>query len=477
MHPSVHLRRLAAVSSFIASLLTALATTSGIAAAAGLFDPATAIEMRAAPASPSSGTMRDGLRGPSDGGLRNRLVSLNANELARIVPAGANHAADRLERARALSGVVTVDLFPGVSVTAQRTDMQAPEEGGYVWVGRGGGARHAWMTLVITDNEVLGQVQTGGRLYRIEPVSGRLHRIIEIDQDKIRDDLHLPAPEELQKKSEADAPAVLGDTRTRTAINVMVAHTVNARREVGTAIQMQARINLAISLANQAFTNSGVNARFVRVGGANEINYNEESYYGGLNTSDNYVGSLCDLTGIGCSSLGVSNSRTNVFSALRSKRNSVDADLVILMRKQGSYCGVAWVLDPPRSSDANRGFSVVTSTKNYACIEGNTLAHEAGHNMGLQHDRATYKSETGSTPAPSKFNFGHVNKTGKFFTVMAYRSSCGSGCTRAPFFSTPLKRYPNPTTGQPLGIAQNFPGAADATRTLNSTRIPVSSFR
>jgi peptidyl-Asp metalloendopeptidase len=463
--PSIGLRRLTAAASVIAILLTVLPGTSGTAVAAGLFDPATAIEMRAA--------ARSSL---PEGALRNRLVRLNSAELANIVPAGADNAADRLDRARALSGAVALDLFPGVSVTARRTDMQAPEEGGYVWVGRGGGAGLAWVTLVINDNEVLGHVQTGGRLYRIEPVSGSLHQIIEVNQDRIRDDLHLAPPDELQKQAEADAPAVLGTTTT-TTISVMVAHTVTAREEIGTATKMQARINLAISLANQAFTNSGVKIRFKRVGGTNEINYNEANYYGGMSTSDNYVGTLCDLTGVGCSSLGVSNSRSNVFSALRNKRNAVDADLVILMRKRGSYCGVAWVLDPPKSSDANRGFSVVTSSSDYFCIEGNTLAHEAGHNMGLHHDRAQHKAETGNMPSSSKINFGHVDKTGKFFDIMAYRSSCGSGCTRAPYFSTPLKKYPDPNTGRRLGIPQNFSGAADATRTLNSTRTTVRGFR
>ena len=57
------------------------------AAAAGLFGPATAADMRAATPSLSAGTMRDGLRGPNAPAvLRDRLVSLNLSELARIVP-------------------------------------------------------------------------------------------------------------------------------------------------------------------------------------------------------------------------------------------------------------------------------------------------------------------------------------------------------------------------------------------------------
>jgi peptidyl-Asp metalloendopeptidase len=474
MRLSLRMSRLVAVSSLSAGFVaTAFAVTSGTAVAAGLFDPATAIEMRAAPV--AAGTMRDSLRGAGDGSLRNRLVSLNVNELARVVPAGADHAENRLERARALNGSVTLDLFPGVSVTAQRTDIHTPDDGGYVWVGRGGAARPGWVTLVIKQNEVLGQIQTGGRLYRIEPVSGNLHKVIEINQNEIRDDMHLTALPELQKKAEADLAAPLAVTTTTTTINVMVAHTVNARLELGTAARMQARINLAIALANQAFANSGVYVRFARVGGENEINYDETAYYGGPNANDNYIGALCDLTGVGCSSIGVSNSRTERFSGLRSKRNAVRADLVVLMRKQGSYCGISWIVDSPTSSSADRAFSVVTSSRNRYCIEGNLLAHETGHNMGLQHDRAQYKSETGNSPSMSKINFGYVDKVARFLDIMGYRSSCGSACTRLPYFSTPEKT--DPTTGRPLGIPQNSPGAADAVRTLNATRATIAGFR
>jgi hypothetical protein len=456
---------------FIALVGSVLAASSP-AAAAGLFDPATSIEARAAASSRST-----------EGALRNRLVRLNASELARIVPAGAEKAADRLERVKNLDGVVTLDLFPGISLTARRTNIETPNDGGYVWTGQATGPQPAWVTLVINDNEILGHVQMGGRLYSIEPVSGAVHRVIEINQDKIRDDMHITPPAGLmQKKGDAAEPAP--DTATAagvTTINVMVAHTANARAEVGTPAQMQARINLAVSLTNTAFTNSGVLIKFVRVGGANEINYNDVGLYG-AGTSNNYTGVLCDLTGFDCSGFSVANTHIASFNALRTKRNTVKADLVVLMRKQGVACGVAWVPDPPTAATSGQGYAVVTSTIGgvYNCIEGNTLAHETGHNQGLHHDRIQHKAETGVTPPASKFNFGHVDKTGKFFTIMSYRTSCGSGCTRVPYFSTPLKKYPNPTTGRPLGVAQGvagLSGAANATKTLNTTRTVVGVYR
>jgi hypothetical protein len=434
--------------------------------------------------------MRDGLRGPAAGALRHRLVSLNLTELGRVVPVGpgVSVAADRLERAKNLRGAVMLELFPGVSVNAERTGIEAPDEGGFVWVGEDRGPRHAFVTLSISNNEIVGQIQSDGKLYSIEPVSGPLHRVIEIDQTKIKDDMHPPLLLE-GSGNRTEAPVSSPDAvapMLPTTIKVLVAHTVPAKNEIGTSTQMQARINLAISLANQAFTRSGVQITFQRVGGATEVlNYNEGSYYGGLNSSTNYLGVLCDLSNLNCASSGVANNHTAAFGPVRTKRNTVAADLVVLMRKQGAACGIAW--EPNLNGTvlaANEiyGFSVVTSTKvsPYNCIEAHALAHETGHNQGLNHDRVQHKLDYGVlTPPASQFNFGHVNKTKGFVTIMSYISNC-PGCTRIGYFSTPLRKYPNATTGAPVGIAAGTAGlygAADNVKRLNMNKAIVGGYR
>jgi hypothetical protein len=459
---------------FAAAVLDANITT---AAAGSLFDPATAAEMSAAP--PSGGTMRDGLRGSSDGSLRNRLVSLNRTELARIVPVGLDKARDRLDRARTLSRAVTLDLFPGVSVTAERKDIEAPDEGGYIWAGEADGDDPSFVTLVINNDSVLGQIQKGGRLYSIEPVSGRLHRIIEINESKILKDLHLPLPPDvIQHKSEApEPPAEALDAKAVTNIKVLVANTITARAECmagGTIAQdqqcMQARINLAVSLANQAFARSGVLIKFVRVGGQVEVSYDDVNSYV-KNSSNNYIGVLCDLS----NSLCGYNNQTTKFATVRTRREQFDADLVVLMRKAGAACGVAFAPNPPTAMTSNTGFSVVTSTKGgfYNCIEGNTLAHETGHNMGLFHDRYVE-----AAASDAKFNYGYVDSTpgGRFREIMSYPDKCaaaGVSCARIPYISTPLELY----NGRKIGIPKDKPGAADGARTLNTTRAIVGAYR
>jgi hypothetical protein len=324
----MHIFKVASRAAAAAITITVVTILSSAASAAGLFDAAPVAEARTARPSPAT-----------TAALRHRLVRLNTEELARILPAAADQAADRLERARGLSAQVTLDLFPGVSVTAERADLDAPETGGFVWTGKGTGPRSAFVTLVVNEGEVLGHIQTGGKLYSIEPVSGGLHRVIEINQKLIRDDIHVNPPASfLKPRSEAAPPAE--DTRVKTTINVMVAHTAAARAEVGTVNQMQQRINMGIALANTAYVNSGVKIKLVRVGDINEINYADMTLYGGATTSANYLGALCDLSNFNCASSGVANTKTATFNALRAKRyRRIDAQTRHRLRHR-----VAWRL-------------------------------------------------------------------------------------------------------------------------------------
>jgi hypothetical protein len=487
----------------------ALAGTIGTAAAAGLFDPATAADIRAA--GPVTGTQDRLVRRPSPAILRDRLVRLNANELARIVPSGIDTASDRRERASVLTGAVTLELFPGVSVTANRTRVETPDEGGYAWSGEASG-RQAYVTLVIVNNEVMGTVQMNGKLYSIEPITGAVHRIIEINQDLIKDDIHVVPPGSVpQQKSSAPQPSLAAEAEPKvaTAIRVLIANTLGARNELpGSTVaqkqqQMEMRITLALTRTNDAFVRSQVNIKFVRVGGRTEVlNYNEAVVYGGLTGGSNDSLVLCDLSDFDC----VDNPPANraKFDAVRTKRDATKADLVILMRRISKYaCGIAWVPDPPSLAGPfptdDQGYAVVASTPASAtiagCIEGDTMAHETGHNMGLHHDRTQHRIDTGTDtnhnghidvgelgpiPPASKFNFGHVNKTKKFFTIMAYRTSCGSGCTRAPYYSNPGLTFDAGLGPAPLGVPQGTPGvsgSADTHRTLNITRATISKYR
>jgi hypothetical protein len=468
--------------------------TSGIAAAAGLFDTATQADMRlAAQALAEQDGARDRLVIRSSPlARRDRVVRVNAVELARIIPTGADKAADRLARTNDLAGSVTLELFPGVSVTAQRTNLEAPDEGGYVWLGENKG-QPSYVSLAIQDGEIVGRVLTGGKLYTIRPISGAVHRIVEIDTSKVPEGAHPQrTPErQIEDRPAKDSPLAEADAKAVTTINVLVAHTVNARNEFGPGSvavkqqRMNQEINATIARTNNAFNNSNINIKYKRVGGENEVAYGDTTLYGGggdhSGNLPNYLGTLCDLSFFNCSTIGVANNQTAKFAGVRAARNSTNADLVVLFRKFGAACGIAWEPDLKgivKPGDQDLGFSVATSSPSYGCLDTDTVAHETGHNMGMNHDRIQngkdYPSQP-SPPPPSQYNFGHVNPNKGFITIMSYFASC-PGCIIIPFYSNPNVKFQGTPTGVDAPHAGNF-GAADGALRLNNNRGVIAGYR
>jgi hypothetical protein len=101
-----------------------------------------------------------------------------------------------------------------------------------------------------------------------------------------------------------------------------------------------------------------------------------------------------------------------------------------------------------------------------SCAVSNlTLAHEHGHNLGMEHDPAN-----GSAPSSASYpwSFGHL-VDGVFRTVMSYSNQCPSGCARAPYYSNPNVVY----SGYPTGIVDQ----RDNARTANATTPVVAGFR
>jgi hypothetical protein len=122
-------------------------------------------------------------------------------------------------------------------------------------------------------------------------------------------------------------------------------------------------------------------------------------------------------------------------------------------------CGLGYMMSTPSTGFAGYAYSLVDQT----CAAGNlSLAHEMGHNMGLNHDPAN----ASGTPSYT-YAYGFQQPSGLFRTVMAYPCPAGS-CPRLMYFSNP-------------GVA--FNGHATGTSTqnnalaLNNTVSAVANFR
>jgi hypothetical protein len=136
-------------------------------------------------------------------------------------------------------------------------------------------------------------------------------------------------------------------------------------------------------------------------------------------------------------------------------RNELRADFVSMLHRTGS-CGVGYV-----SVSAGAAFNVVGP--NCGAL---TMAHELGHNMGLNHSRR--QGNTSGTRYRYGLGYGVDNS---FATVMAYPQS---------FNAKRVARFSNPNlvcNNLPCGVPVGDPNEAYAALAIFNVRTDIANFR
>ena len=395
---------------------------------------------------------------PLRGVERQRLMQLDLRALeTAVAPRGRDKAANRVQQAAELRGKVRVEVLPRVTGTFRREAISEAHGGGYVWTGVEEFGRGE-ATFVVRNDKITGQLQIADRTFRIEPVSEGMHRISEIRIDRLRPDAPHPKPrvtaeDQRSTVGTAEQPTFAESTTPDTIVDVLAPYTMRASRRG----DILADINLAVSLVNRAYRNSRVKVR---------LNLRETMLVAGYDeTAYSYSGTLYNLTdmnGADSDALG-----RRMFDAVRLRRDQVGADLVALFRQGGEFCGQAWVIEKPAPAYSSYGFSQISRD----CIAGHTLAHELGHNMGLNHDRYVEPREP-----VSQYNYGFVRVRQRDRDIMSYPDRCrdvGLKCVLRNRFSNPRQFI----DGARFGRFQKTKGAADASRRLNETRAAISEYR
>ena len=327
------------------------------------------------------------------------------------------------------------ELFEGTRYEAVLNELErrGPEDVTWRgWLGAPGGDR-----VVLTSHEgrVAGMVFSPEGVYEIAPLAGGGHRLAQIDQDRFPLCGGAPEPLDLSMPFEGDVPAA-ADSADQ--IDVMIAYTPQARTAAGGTAAIRATAQSAVDMANTAFIDSGMVARFVLV----------STILASRNDSGDMEADLYWLT----SDAGIA-----------AARDVARADMVgLLVQSGGGACGIGWVMRSPASWFASNAFQVTARS----CAVGNlSYAHEHGHNMGMEHNP---QNGAPSAQASYPWSFGHyVN--GVFRTVMSYVDPCPNGCTRVARFSNPDLTY----AGHPTGIANQ----RDNHRTGDLTAPIVANFR
>ena len=418
---------------------------------AGLFDPLPATAPNETPAS----------AGPAI--LRQRNVALNPSYLQALLGArmftvdAAGAVAQTPDRA-------TLNLFDDLKVEIVPISLARSTLGPQVLRAAviGGGTA----TLVIAGDGITAQITAGDHTVTIQPAADGAARITEYAQSSgvTPNDAERPplAPgDELPHATPGSRFEKPGAGAT-TQLRILVVYTPQALNYVSS---IRSTITLLVDDLNATLANSQVPVQFT-LAAIDQVNYAEAA--GGTSTQV-----LNDIqSGVGD------------FARIMTLRAAVNADLVSVISSFNESAGAGSFvcargslndfLDTVNSVRpyARFGFSTVTAHTNCAGSMSSSFSHEVGHNLGADHDRYVL---TNPAPGPTLYGVGYVDVTGKFRDTMAYADKCtaaGVSCPRVPYYSNPNLTY----TGRPLGVADNLPEAADASRKIGEIAPYVAQF-
>ena len=398
-------------------------------------------------------------------GVRQRLVRVDGTQL--------DHARRLVQRRRAAPALFNLLDDAVFHVVFERTASTAS---GYSLAGRIADVPSGRVVLVVNGDVLAGRVWTPQASYRIRSRGADLHIVEKVD------------PASALPLAEPRIPSLGGRAQTRrktqsavqaqdgaAQIDLLVFWTPAARQAVFGLRPVQARVDLMVAIANEAYVNGGV-AQRVRLVGATEVNYEEAM------VSD--IDRLVDPT-------------DDFLSEVHEIRDSYAADLVSgIVRFRDGLGGVAQLMTEPTQDFAPSAFSLVG-----VHALDTTLAHELGHNMGLNHDRYVVHAQrdelirVGLLSPDDKiavfpYSYGYVNQRAFggdspcWRTIMAYPAQCfdaGLIPIDLPRFSNPEQNHPSPD-GDPLGVPLDTPvtesqGPAHSVQSLNEVRHVVASFR
>jgi peptidyl-Asp metalloendopeptidase len=343
---------------------------------------------------------------------------------------------------------LTVTLPDNPDLIVERETHQPRGPRSMVWRGRSQLDRRSTATLTLYEGLLYGRIENGNDIYAVRPGANGRAVIEKINSESFDPEWGHNAATHGHEKV---PPASGGDSGQQGALSapasstadgttqivLLSVYTPQARSAAGGATQIQAQIQAAVDQANTAFANSNMIARFY-LANSEEVTYNDS---GNIETDLNWVTSNATVASL---------------------RNTFSADMVSLITSNGGgYCGIGWVQRHPGSSFAGYAFQVTARN----CLSNSTLAHEHGHNMGMEHDPAS----AGVSPSGASYpwSFGHyVN--GAFRTVMSY-DVCTISCPRMLNFSNPEILY--------NGIATGIANQRDNAYTGDLTAPIVANFR
>ncbi len=336
-----------------------------------------------------------------------------------------------------------LNLFDDVALTAVIDKTESVSTGGRSFLGRIADVEGSFVVLSVFDGIMAGNITVPGAFYQVRYVGEGVHAVYQIDQSAFPPELQpIPVPD---RGSDSSGNAVPEKGDSGGTIDVMVLYTPAARSAAGGTSAMQALITLAVSETNTGYSQSQVTQR-ARLVHSTEVSYTEVDFDTDLarlrGKTDGYMDNIHAL------------------------RDQHGADLVVLLKGGGDYCGLGYMMTSLASTFESYAFCTVRLD----CATGYySFAHEMGHNMGSHHDHA---NATGTVIYP--YSYGYQSPSKAWRTVMAYDCT-GTSCPRINYWSNPNLTWT--ATGELMGVSGTGSTAADNHRSLNNTAYTVANFR
>ena len=381
--------------------------------------------------------------------VRSRRVALNEAAFDRI--------ADVLNAGQS-PPLIRFNLFPDIviDVLVNYHDITAS---GYSWSGGVEGDPMGSITVAVNGNAIHGIVRTSGRVYTISRVGEGEYSVRELDRSHLPDGM----PPVVPPRGDFLDPPVPTYIDDPNRVDIAVFYTAQTSQDAGGTDEIQALIDAWIADTNAAYVRSDIDHRLNLVL-RQQVSYTEATDTDERSAAGQAIDCFDDADD-GCLDLD-------------EVREEFSADLVHLLISTGVpvdaetfSCGIAYMAGDYGVSELFCG--------------SDTLAHEVGHNSGVNHDRYDEYNDTcdtdadvpcfGSSAAP--YSYGYVNQGGltstapfewRWRTVMSSSNQCRDaevGCSKLMRFSNPAQSW----YGDSLGVSgsrerSSYRDAADAAK-------------